>query len=205
MQSELIGELKNYFSGKGPGAYDFTLVPTPQGSDFYTKCWNACRKIKPGTTISYGELAKRAGNAKAVRAAGGAMRSGEDALILGGVRNATIRMRSNGRLMWLTNRAFHTHLVSPLVKWSSALTPHANVVEANARFEPRIALRAWSGDRPLIVSGEPRLRALWAFVAARLGIDAAALLHDPDQAGTVRSLAQVRSAAIESPRSTDKG
>lgn len=73
-QSELFKQLKNYFSGKHPGEYDFTLAPTPRGSPFYQKCWDACRKIKPGTTISYGELAKRAGSPKAVRAAGGAMR-----------------------------------------------------------------------------------------------------------------------------------
>lgn len=70
-QGELVKQLKNYFSGK---AYDFRDAPTPHGSPFYQECWNACRKIKPGTTISYGELAKRAGNPKAVRAAGGAMR-----------------------------------------------------------------------------------------------------------------------------------
>lgn len=70
-QSDLFAQLKRYFSGRDA---DLTLAPTPPGPDFYVRCWNASRRIKPGNTISYGELAKRAGSSKAVRAAGQAMR-----------------------------------------------------------------------------------------------------------------------------------
>ncbi len=41
---------------------------------FYVKVWKACFEIPAGTTLSYGELAKKAGSPKAARAVGGAMR-----------------------------------------------------------------------------------------------------------------------------------
>lgn len=43
-----------------------------QGSEFNQKCWKALRKIKGGKAITYAQLAKNAGNIKAVRAAGSA-------------------------------------------------------------------------------------------------------------------------------------
>lgn len=42
------------------------------GEKFSQSAWKAMRKVAPGKTISYGELAKRAGSADAVRAAGSA-------------------------------------------------------------------------------------------------------------------------------------
>jgi methylated-DNA-[protein]-cysteine S-methyltransferase len=41
-----------------------------QGSEFNQKCWKVLRKIKSGKVITYTQLAKNAGNIKAVRAAG---------------------------------------------------------------------------------------------------------------------------------------
>jgi O-6-methylguanine DNA methyltransferase len=49
-------------------------VPTPKASPFFERCWKACRSIPAGETRTYGWLAKAAGNAQAVRAAGQAMR-----------------------------------------------------------------------------------------------------------------------------------
>jgi methylated-DNA-[protein]-cysteine S-methyltransferase len=54
---------------------DLRDVPTPNGSPFHRACWNACRKIRRGQTISYAELTRRAGSPMAMRAAGQAMRS----------------------------------------------------------------------------------------------------------------------------------
>lgn len=41
-----------------------------RGGPFLTRCWELLREIPPGETISYGELAARAGSPTAVRAAG---------------------------------------------------------------------------------------------------------------------------------------
>lgn len=46
-------------------------VPVDQpGGPFQQKAWQAMRSVRGGTTISYADLARRAGNPKAVRAAG---------------------------------------------------------------------------------------------------------------------------------------
>ena len=42
------------------------------GTEFQNRVWKELRKIKPGKTISYGELAKKVGSPKAARAAGSA-------------------------------------------------------------------------------------------------------------------------------------
>lgn len=69
--SDVVRRLRAYFAGQ---PVPFDDVPTPAGSPFFQRCWQVCRSIEPGTTISYGELAQRAGSPKAVRAAGQAMR-----------------------------------------------------------------------------------------------------------------------------------
>lgn len=60
--------VRNYFDGE-LDAFNSLLCRQP-GGDFYQAVWKAMRKIKAGSTYSYGELAKRAGNARASRAAG---------------------------------------------------------------------------------------------------------------------------------------
>ncbi len=67
----LAEELLDYFSGKVIKRF---TVDTPNATPFTNKCWEACRKIPYGETISYLELATRAKSPKAVRAAGQAMR-----------------------------------------------------------------------------------------------------------------------------------
>ena len=49
---------------------------------FYTKVYNALRKITPGKTVSYGDLAKLAGSPKAARAVGRAVASNPIPLII---------------------------------------------------------------------------------------------------------------------------
>ena len=65
--SDLIND---YFDG------DLTALNAIQvrqpGAHFSQAAWKAMKKIRPGSVISYGELAERAGSPAAVRAAGSA-------------------------------------------------------------------------------------------------------------------------------------
>jgi methylated-DNA-[protein]-cysteine S-methyltransferase len=65
--SELISD---YFDGN-LNAFNSIKVRQP-GAKFSQEVWKAMRKIPAGKTISYAELAKRAGAADAIRAAGSA-------------------------------------------------------------------------------------------------------------------------------------
>lgn len=61
--------LNAYFSGKEP----VSRPPlAPQGTPFQQRVWREIARIPRGQTITYAELAKRAGNPTAVRAAGAA-------------------------------------------------------------------------------------------------------------------------------------
>ncbi|MDE3059818.1 MAG: methylated-DNA--[protein]-cysteine S-methyltransferase [Pseudomonadota bacterium] len=60
-------QLAEYFSGKRR-AFDLPL--DMQGTVFQIKAWRQLQKIPYGETISYGEQAKRLGDAKKARAAG---------------------------------------------------------------------------------------------------------------------------------------
>lgn len=62
--------LNDYFDGDLQ-AIDGITVRQP-GEAFSQSAWKAMRKISPGKTLSYADLAKRAGSADAVRAAGSA-------------------------------------------------------------------------------------------------------------------------------------
>lgn len=53
---------------------DFEDVPTPSGTGFQRIVWNATRSVDCGSTVTYGELARRIGRPKAARAIGQAMR-----------------------------------------------------------------------------------------------------------------------------------
>lgn len=71
-QQALAENLVAYFDGD---SIDFRDVKTPVGPTFFHRCWDACRSIPRGRTVSYGELAEMAGGrSTAARAAGQAMR-----------------------------------------------------------------------------------------------------------------------------------
>jgi len=72
--------LEDYFAGDLQ-ALDGIGVRQP-GEKFSQTAWKAMRKVTPGKTISYGELAKRAGSADAVRAAGSACARNLVALVI---------------------------------------------------------------------------------------------------------------------------
>ena len=62
-------QLSEYFEKKRT---KFELPLEISGTDFQKRVWQELLKIPYGTTISYAELAERAGNKKACRAAGSA-------------------------------------------------------------------------------------------------------------------------------------
>jgi methylated-DNA-[protein]-cysteine S-methyltransferase len=60
--------LKRYFAGD-IAALD-EIATDAQGTDFQQACWKNLRKIKPGTTTTYGALAAKMGKPAAMRAVG---------------------------------------------------------------------------------------------------------------------------------------
>ena len=60
-------QLKEYFAGERK---EFSLELAPEGTPWQSKVWTELTKIPYGKTISYGELACRAGSPMAARAAG---------------------------------------------------------------------------------------------------------------------------------------
>ena len=63
-------QLREYFAGK---RRTFDLPLKAEGTPFQKQVWRAVKEIPYGQTASYAEIAERAGNAKAVRAAGRAV------------------------------------------------------------------------------------------------------------------------------------
>ena len=77
--SKLIKQLPDQFDGqkfksdnKLAGVTGDDLQVMQLGSEFRQSCWKALRKVKAGKTITYAQLAHKAGNINAVRAAGSA-------------------------------------------------------------------------------------------------------------------------------------
>jgi methylated-DNA-[protein]-cysteine S-methyltransferase len=66
---DAIKQLQAYFAGE---LRQFDLKLNPHGTPFQQRAWEALRQIPYGETISYGEQAKRMGDANASRAVGGA-------------------------------------------------------------------------------------------------------------------------------------
>jgi methylated-DNA-[protein]-cysteine S-methyltransferase len=62
-------QLQAYFEGT---RQDFDLPLRPAGTEFQLRVLAELRKIPYGTTVSYGDIARRIGNPKAVRAVGAA-------------------------------------------------------------------------------------------------------------------------------------
>jgi len=62
-------QLRAYFDGTRT---DFSMDVAMDGTDFQKDVWTALRQVPFGATVSYGELARRAGRPKASRAVGAA-------------------------------------------------------------------------------------------------------------------------------------
>lgn len=65
--AEARAQLLDYFRGN---RREFDLPLAPEGTPFRRRVWDALLTIPYGQIISYGELARRVGNPKAVRAVG---------------------------------------------------------------------------------------------------------------------------------------
>ncbi len=63
--ARVLAQLGEYFSGTRRA---FTLRLAPEGTAFQLAVWEALRAIPYGQTVSYGELARRLGNAGGARA-----------------------------------------------------------------------------------------------------------------------------------------
>lgn len=63
----LARQLEDYFRGK---RRTFDIPIRPQGTDFQMAVWQQLSKIPYGATATYGDIAKRIDNPKAVRAVG---------------------------------------------------------------------------------------------------------------------------------------
>ena len=63
------GQLAAYFAGR---RRRFTLPLAPEGTPFQRRVWRALLRVPYGTTITYTDLARRAGRPAAIRAAGAA-------------------------------------------------------------------------------------------------------------------------------------
>jgi methylated-DNA-[protein]-cysteine S-methyltransferase len=66
---ELRRQLAEFFAGERT---DFDLPLAPSGTPFQSRVWEELRRIPWGQRLSYGELARRIGSPKAVRAVGNA-------------------------------------------------------------------------------------------------------------------------------------
>ncbi|KAB1066847.1 methylated-DNA--[protein]-cysteine S-methyltransferase [Tamlana haliotis] len=62
---EGVTQLQDYFKGE---RQQFDLTLNPQGSDFQKRVWKQLQQIPYGKTLSYLELSKQVGDAKAIRA-----------------------------------------------------------------------------------------------------------------------------------------
>ena len=62
-------QLEGYFDG---GRREFDIPLTPAGTAWQRRVWDELRKVPFGETITYAELARRAANPTAIRAAGAA-------------------------------------------------------------------------------------------------------------------------------------
>ena len=118
---EPVRQLEAFFAGE---LRDFDFPLEPRGTEFQQRVWKLLREIPFGETISYGELARRAGNPAASRAVGLANGSNPIAIVVPCHRV----IGSNGKLTgygggldnkrWLIdferNRLFGQHLVYEL-------------------------------------------------------------------------------------------
>ncbi len=68
-----VALLAEYFAGRNP---DLSSLPLDlAGTPFQRQVWEELRKVPPGRTLTYGELARRLGKPGAARAVGQALRA----------------------------------------------------------------------------------------------------------------------------------
>jgi methylated-DNA-[protein]-cysteine S-methyltransferase len=70
---ELQERIKAYYKGTCADSFSDVRVNLHAMGPFTSAVLRACRKIRPGQSVTYAQLAQKAGRAKAVRAVGGAL------------------------------------------------------------------------------------------------------------------------------------
>lgn len=80
----IAAALDDYFAGDPPALMriDWSLDGSVAGEGFQTRVWRALWEVPAGQTLSYGEMAKRAGEPGAAQAAGVALNRNPIALVL---------------------------------------------------------------------------------------------------------------------------
>lgn len=79
-EKKVIGVFEDYFSGKRVNP---SILPAnPEGTPFQKKIWNIVKSIPYGTTMSYGEVAEKAGMKKGARAVGVAMKTNPAPIVI---------------------------------------------------------------------------------------------------------------------------
>ena len=101
----------------------------PESSDFIGQCWKAMMRVPLGTTISYRELARKAGRPRAARAAGSACASNEIPLFIPCHRI----LASNGRLGGFSSG----------LPWKVFLLESESSLEGRASARPLGHAEAW--------------------------------------------------------------
>ena len=76
---QCIDELMEYFSGQRTS---FTVPIHQEGTEFQQKVWKELYEVPFGKTLSYGELAKKLGDPKSVRAAAAANGKNKIAILI---------------------------------------------------------------------------------------------------------------------------
>ncbi|HEV3473721.1 MAG TPA: methylated-DNA--[protein]-cysteine S-methyltransferase [Actinomycetota bacterium] len=77
--ADLISQLDRYWARE---LRDFEVELRPTGTPFQLRVWEALRSIPYGTTVSYGEIARRIESPRAVRAVGRANGSNPIAIVV---------------------------------------------------------------------------------------------------------------------------
>ena len=76
---EILKPVIDCIEGRRDGA---GILVKLEGSEFQIKVWEAMRQVPPGQVISYSDLAKRAGNMRATRAAASACGQNPCAIVI---------------------------------------------------------------------------------------------------------------------------
>lgn len=102
---DTVKQLNDYFSGYRK---DFDMKLHIEGSSFELKIWKTLMKTKFGKTITYGELARKAGYPGAARAVGTAMNKNKLAIIVPchrvvGISNRYLYGAGPSKKKWLLN------------------------------------------------------------------------------------------------------
>jgi CRP-like cAMP-binding protein len=103
---------------------------------------------------------------------------GEDALLTGGRRNASVRANEPSRLMALTRERFWSLVGDRVVRWVDEMDADRmplNLAGIEAHRMRECCARAEPGNRYLVCGGSRGARALAVFLLARRGFDAVAL------------------------------